>query len=96
MGLSNHQLIYCTRKFSCTNAGIHKQIALPNKHYTAGAYKEALSKVCILNDENFSDVNEAYENLIQKLTSLISWHLLELNELKIIYENGLMEKFQKV
>ena len=41
-------------------------IALPNKNYTAEAYKEALSKVCILNDENFSDVNEAYENLIQK------------------------------
>ena len=27
VGLSNHQLIYCTRKFSCTNAGTHKQIA---------------------------------------------------------------------
>ena len=39
------------------------------KNYTAEAYKEALGKVCFPDYENFSDVNKAYENFIQKLIS---------------------------
>ena len=38
---------------------------------TAEAYNEALSKVYFPNYENFSDVNKAYENFIQKLMSVI-------------------------
>ena len=72
VGLSNHQLIYCTRKFSHTKLGTHKQITfLSLKNYTAEAYKEALGKVCFPDYENFSDVNKAYENFIQKLMSVI-------------------------
>ena len=72
MGLSNHHLIYCTRKFSCTKAGIHKQITFRSlKNYAAEAYKEALGKVYFPNYENFSDVDKAYENFIQKLMSVI-------------------------
>ena len=72
VGLSDHQLIYCTRKFSHTKLGTHKQITfLSLKNYTAEAYKEALGKVCFPDYENFSDVNKAYENFIQKLMSVI-------------------------
>ena len=40
VGLSDHQLIYCTRKFSCTKLATNKQITLPSlKNYTAKAYK---------------------------------------------------------
>ena len=30
VGLSNHQLIYCTSKFSCTKVGTYKQITFPS------------------------------------------------------------------
>ena len=72
MGLSDHQLIYCTRKFSRTKVGTHKQITFRSlKKYTAEVYKEALGKVNFPNYENFSDVNKTYENFIQKLMSFI-------------------------
>ena len=49
-----------------------KQITFRSlKNYTAEAYKEALGKVCFPDYENFSDVNKAYENFIQKLMSVI-------------------------
>ena len=72
MGLSDHQLMYCTRKFSRTKVGTHKQISFCSlKNYTAEAYKERLGKVYFPNYENFSDVNKAYENFIQKLMTVI-------------------------
>ena len=72
MGLSHHQLINCTRKFSRTKVGTQDQITFRSlKNYTAEAYKKALGKVYFPYYENFSDVNKAYENLIQKLTSVI-------------------------
>ena len=68
----DHQLIYCTRKFSSTKLGTHKQITFRSpKNYTAEVYKEALGKACFPDYENFSDVNKAYENFIQKLMSVI-------------------------
>ena len=72
VGLSNHQLIHCTRKFSRNKIGTHKQITfLSLKIYTDEAYKEALGQVCFSIYENFSDVNKAYERFIQNLTSVI-------------------------
>ena len=67
VGLSDHQLIYCTRKFSHTKFGTtYKQITFRFlKNYTAQAYKEALGKACFPENENFSDVNKAYENLFK-------------------------------
>ena len=71
VGLSDHQLIYCTRELSDTNVGNHKQIRFRSlKNYTAEACKEALGKVYFPNYESFSDVNKAYENFIQKLMSV--------------------------
>ena len=72
MGLSNHQLIYYTRKFSRTKLGTHTQITFPSlKNCTAEAYKKALGKVCFPGYANFSDMNKAYENFIQRLMSVI-------------------------
>ena len=57
VGLSDHQLTYCTRKFSPTKVGTHKQMTVRSlKKYTAEAYKEALSKAYFPNCENVSDV----------------------------------------
>ena len=72
MGFSYHQLIYCKRKFSRIKVGTQKQFTfLSLKKYKADAYKEAPGKVHFPDYENFSDVNKAYENFIQKLMSVI-------------------------
>ena len=68
VGLSDHQLLYCTKKFSCAKVGTHNQIAFRSlKNYT----EEALSKVYFPNYENFGDVNKAYENFFKKLMRVI-------------------------
>ena len=65
MGLSDHQLINCTRKFSRTKVGTQDQITFGSrKNYTAEAYKKALGIVYFPYYENFSDLNKAYESLI--------------------------------
>ena len=70
--MQDFPIIYCIRKFSRTKLETHKQITFRSlKNYTAEAYKEALGKVCFPDYENFSDVNKAYENFIQKLMSVI-------------------------
>ena len=96
VGLSDYQLIYCTRKFLCTKVGTHKHITFCSlKNYTAEAYKEALGKVYFPNYENVSDVSKAYENFIQKLMSIIDklapFKTKQVK--KVIHRNGLMEKF---
>ena len=68
VGLSDHRLIYCTRKFLRTKERIYQQISFCSlKNYTA----EALSKVYFPNYEYFSEVNKAYENFIEKSRSFI-------------------------
>ena len=97
MGLSYHQLIYCTRKFSRSKVRTHKQlISRSLKNYPPETYKKALGKVYFPDYEKFSDENKAYENVIQKLISVIdklALNELKLNELKVIHRNGLMVKF---
>ena len=67
--VSDHQLIFCTRKISrIKTGGAHKYLNLRSlKNYTADYYKEALKQIDFPNYENFGDVNEAYSNFFQKL-----------------------------
>ena len=72
IGISDHQLIFCTRKTLKTKTASHKQISFRSlKNYSAVTYEEALKKVKFPNYENFININEAYSNFIQKLTSVI-------------------------
>ena len=72
IGISDHQPIFCTRKTLKTKTGSHKQISFRSlKNYSVVAYEEALKKVKFPNYENFININEAYSNFIQKLTSVI-------------------------
>ena len=61
VGVSDYQLIFCTRKISRIKTG----------GYTADYYKEALKQTDFPNYENFGDVNEAYSNFFQKLMTVI-------------------------
>ena len=55
VGVSNHQLIFCTRKVSrLKTGGIHKYINIRSlKNYTVGSYKEALKQLDFPNYETF-------------------------------------------
>ena len=72
IGISDHQLIFCNRKTLKTKTASHKQISFRSlRNYSAVTYEEALKKVKFSNYENFVNINEAYSNFIQKLTSVI-------------------------
>ena len=72
VGISDLQLIFCTRKTLKTKIGCHKQISFHSlKNYSVIAYGEALKKVKFPNYENFININEAYSNFFQKVTTVI-------------------------
>ena len=55
-GLSDHQIVYCTRKISRIKRGTHKQIRCRSlKNYAAVIYEEALGKVDFPNYHNFDN-----------------------------------------
>ena len=70
--MSDHQLIYCTRKISRIKRGSHKQIKFRSfKHYTADLFEQELSRLNFPNYRNFNDINEAYNDFIQKIMNVI-------------------------
>ena len=73
VSVSDHQLIYCTRKINkIKTGGVHKHITFRSfKKYTVDAYKDALNKVNFPNYELFNDVNEAYSNFFQKIRIVV-------------------------
>ena len=73
VGVSDDQLIFCTRKISrIKTGGTHKYLNFRSlKNYTADYYKEALKQTDFPNYENFGGVNEAYSNFFQKLMTAI-------------------------
>ena len=70
VGVSDHQLIFCTRKISRVKlSGVRKYLkflSLKNKNCTTDYYKEALKQVDFPNYEKFGDINVAYSNFFQK------------------------------
>ena len=72
IGLSDHQLIYCTRGISRIKRGSHKQIKFCwFKHYTVDLFEQEWSKLNFPNYQNFNDINEAYNDFIQKIMNVI-------------------------
>ena len=73
IAVTDHQLIFCTRKTLKVKTVAHEQISFRLlQNYSAVTYEEALIiKVKFPNYENFININEAYSNFIQKLTSVI-------------------------
>ena len=72
VGLSDHQIVYCTREISRIKRGTHKQIRCRSlKNYSAVIYEEALGKVDFPNYHNFDNIDDAYSNFIQKVMGVI-------------------------
>ena len=70
--LSDHQLIYYTRKISRIKRGSHKQIQFRSyKHYTFNLLEQELLKLNLPNYQNRYEINKAYIDFIKKLMSVI-------------------------
>ena len=64
VGLSDHQLIFCTRKVVKNKFGIHKSIKTRSmKHYTQATFIEELEKTKFPDYSQFDDVHLAYLSL---------------------------------
>ena len=72
IGISDHQLIYCTRKNARIKSYCHKQTTFRSiKNYSPEIYEEALKKLNFSNYELFDYIDTAYENFIQKVMAVI-------------------------
>ena len=72
VGLSDHQLIYCTRKILRTKTNMHNQIRVPSlKKYTPELLIKELKKINFPNYCIFSNVNIAYLDLVEKILSVV-------------------------
>ena len=72
VGISDHQLIYCTRKTARIKSYCHKQITFRSlKNYSPEVYEEVLRKLSFPSYEIFNDIDKAYENFFQKVMAVI-------------------------
>ena len=68
VGLSDHQLIFCTRKIRRTRHNMHNQIQTRTlRNYSAGNLISTSKDIKFLN-YIFSDVNVAYADLTKKIS----------------------------
>ena len=71
-GLSDHQLIYRTRKIIRTKFNSHKNITTRTlKNYSQDVYLEELNKINFPDSSKFTDINDAYSDFIGKVSSTI-------------------------
>ena len=97
VGISDHQLIYCTRKTARMKSYCHKQITFRSlKNYSPEVYEEALKKLSFPNYELFDDIDKAYENFIQKVMAVTDNLAPGKNKrIKVHRKIGLMLKLSK-
>ena len=72
VGLSDHQLIYCTRKITRTRLNTHKYVKMRSlKYYSEDLYIKKLKEIDFPDYSNFKDINEAYSDFAGKVASVI-------------------------
>ena len=72
VGISDHQLIYCTRKIAIVKKYCHKQITFRSlKNYLCEIYEEALITLNFPNYKTFDVIDKAYENFTLKVMAVI-------------------------
>ena len=72
IGLSDHQMIFCTRKTLKPKTGEKTFIKIRSlKHYSKERLLEELSKCDFLNYTTFDDINQAYSDFIEKTSKVI-------------------------
>ena len=82
-GISDHQLIYCTRKILRTKLNKHNQIQVRSlKNYSAEAFKSALEKINFPNYDIFSSINVAYTDLLKKISDTLD-NIAPIKEIRV-------------
>ena len=72
-GMSDHQLIFCTRKVKRAKFNKHNNVFLRSlKHYTVNVFVEKLQKFYFSNYERFSCINAAYTDFLTKLMKVVN------------------------
>ena len=72
VGLSDHQLIYCTKKITRTRLNTHKYVKMRSlKCYSEDLYVKKLKEIDFPDYSNFKDINEAYSDFTGKVASVI-------------------------
>ena len=72
IGVSDHQVIYCTRKVSYSKTNGHTQIKMCSlKNYTIDVFHLLLSNAAFPSYEHFPDVNAAYSDFVNKLNKVL-------------------------
>ena len=73
VGLSDHQLIYCTRKIVRAKTNVHNQIRVRSlKNYTQEILLEELRKINFPDYSIFSNVNIAYKGFVEKILRVVN------------------------
>ena len=72
VGISDHQLIYCTRKIESIKHIMNSEIQIRSlKKYSAEIFTNALKTVQFPNYNIFSNVNFDYSDLLNKISETI-------------------------
>ena len=84
LSMSDHQLIYCTRKTTHMKYSQHKYIKVRSlKNYTVDLFCELLKSIHFPKySTEYNDVNEAYTDIIEKVMSVIN-KIAPLKEIRI-------------
>ena len=73
LSLSDHQMIFCTRKLMRQKFNFHKHIKCRSlKKYTPDMFVEELKSVNFPNYENFNSLNDAYSNFMSLFMAAIN------------------------
>ena len=73
IGISDHQLIYLTRKLHKMKSNTHKQIKIRSlKNHSIESLHQGLRMINFPDYEYFNDLGIAYSDFIQRITSVIN------------------------
>ena len=73
IGISDHQLIFCTRKILRTKNNFHQKILGRSfKNYEPQKFVDALERIIFPNYDIFSDIDVAYTDFLKRLTHIIN------------------------
>ena len=74
LGLSDHDLIYCTRKTSLPKSHKHNEIFVRSlKRYSAEKFLEILREIVFPNYLTYTCVNDAYSDFIYRFVEAINF-----------------------
>ena len=71
-GISDDQLIFCTRKVKRVKFHKHYNVLRSLKHYAVNLFVKGLRKVNFWNYEHFSNIDAAYTDFLNKLIKVIN------------------------